>query len=46
MRTQLSQKLAALGMALVLHGAIAGGIAYLFSTGAAHADAMRYLARV
>jgi hypothetical protein len=31
MKTQITQQLAALGMALLMNGAIAGGIAYLFS---------------
>jgi hypothetical protein len=39
MNTQISTKLAALGVALVVNGAMIGSVAYLFS-GQAHATAM------
>ena len=37
MKTQLTQQLAALGMALLMNGALAGGVAYLFSAQVANA---------
>ncbi len=38
MNAQLTQKLAALGMALLMSGAMVGGIAYLFSGQVANAQ--------
>jgi len=40
MNTRLTQQFAALGMALAMNGAIAGGVAYLFNAQAAHAQAV------
>ena len=38
MNTQLTRQLAALGMALLMNGIIAGGVAYLLSAQVAHAQ--------
>jgi hypothetical protein len=40
MKTQITQQLAALGMALLMNGAIAGGIAYIFSAQVANAQSV------
>ncbi len=39
MTTQISSKVAALAVALLMNSAILGGVAYLFSTGQARAHA-------
>jgi hypothetical protein len=38
MNTRITQQLAALGMALLMNGVIAGGVAYLFSAQVANAQ--------
>ena len=38
MKTQITRQLAALGMALLMNGAIAGAVAYLFSAQVANAQ--------
>ena len=38
MKTQITRQLAALGMALLMNGVIAGGVAYLFSAQVANAQ--------
>ncbi|MGD0503146.1 MAG: hypothetical protein ABSD02_10410 [Steroidobacteraceae bacterium] len=40
MNTQITQKLAALGMALLMNGAIVGTVAYLFSAQMASAESL------
>jgi hypothetical protein len=40
MNTQISTKLAALGMALLMNSAIIGGVAYLFNTQVKAGDLM------
>lgn len=43
MKTQIAQQLAALGMALLMNGAIAGGVAYLFNAQVANAHSVAVL---
>ena len=38
MKTQITQQFAALGMALLMNGALAGAVAYLFSAQVANAE--------